>query len=238
LTVTRACGELRSALGVYVLGAIVPADRDAVDSHLASCADCRDQLADLAGLPALLRRIPPDEVESLLSDGDADRGNTMPEGLLASLLTRAAKRKRNRRLAKVAAAVLVAAGIGTMYVALGTTPRHPVPTALPGAVTVSGSSPGDHVSATIRYAGRPWGVQLSVQVTGVAAGTTCVLEVTGSGGLESEAGSWTVAAGDGDSWYAASASVPVTDVRGFVVMDGAKALVRVDVPRSVATQGS
>ena len=51
------CAEARLSLGVYVLGAIDPAERALVDSHLAGCRDCRDELAGLAGIPALLSRV-------------------------------------------------------------------------------------------------------------------------------------------------------------------------------------
>jgi anti-sigma factor RsiW len=54
MTGSRACAEIRLELGVYVLGAIEAADRSAVDAHVAWCADCRGELADLAGLPRLL----------------------------------------------------------------------------------------------------------------------------------------------------------------------------------------
>jgi anti-sigma factor RsiW len=47
---------VRALLGVYVTGAIAPADRPVVLRHLASCERCRDELAGLAGLPGLLRR--------------------------------------------------------------------------------------------------------------------------------------------------------------------------------------
>src|ERR1022692_2946433 len=56
-----ACRDIRQALGVYVVGAIDPAERAAVDSHLSSCLDCREELAGLAGLPALLGRVPASE---------------------------------------------------------------------------------------------------------------------------------------------------------------------------------
>jgi anti-sigma factor RsiW len=36
------CAQVRPELGVYVLGAIAPADRAMVDRHLASCPRCRD----------------------------------------------------------------------------------------------------------------------------------------------------------------------------------------------------
>ena len=52
------CNEVRQALGVYVLGAIDPAERSIVDAHLPHCLDCREELAGLAGLPALLGRVP------------------------------------------------------------------------------------------------------------------------------------------------------------------------------------
>ena len=45
-------------LGVYVLGAIAPADRAVVSRHPASCPRCREEVAGLTGLPALLRKVP------------------------------------------------------------------------------------------------------------------------------------------------------------------------------------
>jgi anti-sigma factor RsiW len=47
-----------------VLGAIEPADRAVLERHLGGCPRCRAELASLAGLPALLRRVP--EAETVL----------------------------------------------------------------------------------------------------------------------------------------------------------------------------
>src|SRR5437016_6235246 len=52
------CAGIRPLRGVYLTGAIAPADRAVAVRHLAACADCRAELAGLAGLPALLRRPP------------------------------------------------------------------------------------------------------------------------------------------------------------------------------------
>ncbi len=52
------CAGIRPLLGVYLTGAIAPADRAVMVRHLAACADCRTELAGLAALPALLRRPP------------------------------------------------------------------------------------------------------------------------------------------------------------------------------------
>jgi predicted lipoprotein with Yx(FWY)xxD motif len=50
------CAGVRSLLGVYLTGSIHPADRAVVVRHLASCAICRAELADLSALPGLLHR--------------------------------------------------------------------------------------------------------------------------------------------------------------------------------------
>ena len=55
-----------------MLGAIDPAERTQVDEHLATCPDCREELASLAGLPALLRRVPTAEAERLAVADPAD----------------------------------------------------------------------------------------------------------------------------------------------------------------------
>jgi hypothetical protein len=68
------CPEVRLSLGVYVLGAIDPAERALVDSHLATCRDCRDELAGLAGLPALLARVGTEEAIALSADEPAPLG--------------------------------------------------------------------------------------------------------------------------------------------------------------------
>jgi anti-sigma factor RsiW len=66
------CGEARISLGVYVLGSIDPAERSLVDAHLSTCQDCRDELAGLAGLPALLARVSIEEVLAMSEDAPAE----------------------------------------------------------------------------------------------------------------------------------------------------------------------
>ena len=51
------CTDARLSLGVYVLGAIDPAERALVDAHLATCRDCRDELAGLAGPVGIDREV-------------------------------------------------------------------------------------------------------------------------------------------------------------------------------------
>jgi predicted lipoprotein with Yx(FWY)xxD motif len=68
------CAGIRPQLGVYLTGAIAPADRVVVVRHLTACDGCRAELAGLAGLPALLRRPP---VQVAAQDLPAD--DTVPD---------------------------------------------------------------------------------------------------------------------------------------------------------------
>ena len=47
----------------YVLGALDPADRRAFEDHLRTCDACRAAVAELAGMPGLLRMVPADEAD-------------------------------------------------------------------------------------------------------------------------------------------------------------------------------
>ena len=70
------CADTRQALGIYVLGAIDPDERALVDAHVAGCRECREELAGLAGLPALLSRVDADEIGRIFladADPEADR---------------------------------------------------------------------------------------------------------------------------------------------------------------------
>src|SRR5271156_2785811 len=107
------CSEVRHALGVYVVGAIDPAERAIVDAHLPHCLDCREELAGLAGLPALLGRVPYADAERLaLGDEELEEA---PAELLDALLAQVSSRRRARRwrgIAVAAAAAIIAVGGG------------------------------------------------------------------------------------------------------------------------------
>jgi len=215
------CAHTRHLLGVYLLGAIEPAGRAAVDRHLARCAECRAELAGLAGLPAMLGRVPAAEVDQ--------PGEPVPSRLLPGLLCGTASARRGRRwrglvLAAVAVVLATALGVGV--------PRaldaRPVPG--PGRwLAVSARSGQTLASATVAYAARDWGTALDVRVRHVPAGTVCQLWVTTAGGQRAEAGSWTIAAGAQRAWYPASTGFAAASLRGFAITTGQRTLVRLPV---------
>ena len=104
-----ACAGVRSQLGVYLTGSILPADRAVVVRHLVSCAACRAELADLAGLPGLLRR------PACQDAAEAPGPDRLPhEAQLSRLMRGMARRRRRRRvlLALTVSGLVVLAGTG------------------------------------------------------------------------------------------------------------------------------
>lgn len=225
------CGEARRALGVYLLGAISPADRSAVGRHLAGCADCRDELAWLASLPGLLDHVPAADLAWLSVGEDVLAGGAGLPPDRGSPLDRPARRPRRRRwhgLIVTAAVTAIAAGGAVAGSRVLYPPaRRPAAPALPSGTTVRGSNPRTGAGAAVRYAPQPWGLELDVRVSRIPAGTTCELEVINSRGREVPAGGWMTAGGGG--WYPASSPFSASAIRGFAVTSGGKVLVSIPI---------
>lgn len=219
------CAQTRLELGVYLLGAIEPAQRTLVERHLAACQACRAELSDLAGLPSLLRRVPADAVRQLLAD-DTVQGTPQPP--LTALLGRMTAIRRRRRVLTVAAVVItgvtVASGMQALHAA---TPRSPAAAAQARAVTVQATNPITGDWAAVRYTAQSWGTELEVSITGVASGTRCQLLVTGWGGQKVVAGGWYFTASQHAIWYPASVPLQAPSVRSFEIASGGKVLVTI-----------
>jgi predicted anti-sigma-YlaC factor YlaD len=217
------CGEIRQALGVYILGAISPADRSTVERHLARCAGCRAELAGLAALPGRLGSVPAADMTRLAgaeraAAGRGERPHAVPLQTLLDRSARIRRRQRWRRLAVAAAAVLVVGGAavaGSRGLYSPATPKSAA--AGPWAATVTGNDPQTGMSATVEYRSRPWGLALQVQVSGISPGTRCELQIVDASGQDVPAGGWMVAVGHAWAWYPASSALAAADVRGFLI---------------------
>ncbi|MFG2006559.1 anti-sigma factor family protein [Spirillospora sp. NPDC048911] len=202
------CGELRGSLGVYVLGAIDPAERNQLETHLEACPSCRDELAGLAGLPALLGRVTESQIAQVAGP---------PEELLDSLLARAAAERKSSwkrsfgggaRLwapLAVAAAVLLAIGAlagvriagglddGERPVAIRTvTPTPPPPTKPAKAEEISAKSPDRTLEAHLMLLKKRWGTAVEIYLRGVPKGASCRLYAVAKDGRRDMLGSWYV----------------------------------------------
>jgi hypothetical protein len=220
------CRDIRQLLGVYVVGAIDPAERAVVDAHLADCWACTEELGGLAGLPALLGRVPLADAEKLSEGGyglpDMDEP---PAELLNGLLRRVTARRRNRiwrSVLALAAAVAIAAG-GTAGVLHALQPSGPADTTQD---VVRASSAG--VAGQVHYSATPWGgTTMRIAVMGIRQGTVCEFWVVDAAGRWSVAGTWTMGPGYGEHWYSESSPVDAPSVHGFKITSAGKTLLEI-----------
>jgi len=214
----------RSQLGAYALGALEPDEVQEVDEHLATCAECRTELAELEEMKEFLGEVPP---EAFL-EGPPEGGELLLQRTLREVRetavepapAEAAPTKRSRPWLLVAAAVVLVAGALAGGVAIGRqTASEPedVPVAGSKQVTASDVATGTTMATTVEpRAGWSW---VQVQITGLKAGAECQMVVTDKAGKTWIAGSWVVsekAAHDG-SKFGGGVLVPLNQVRSVEI---------------------
>jgi hypothetical protein len=229
------CTDARLSLGVYVLGAIDPAERALVDAHLVTCRDCRDELAGLAGLPALLARVNPDEISRIRADDTVRAGSYAgaddrpPGELIGTVLDLAEARRRRTRwrfLASAAAVVAIAGGLFGGLSSITTTRTVAIPVS-PGDThweTVEATSAVTGASASVAYSHEMWGDAFEVLVDHIPVGTTCQLWVVHPNGTRTQVASWTTAKDEGNVWYSGSLAATAQPISKFQITAGHKVL--------------
>jgi anti-sigma factor RsiW len=218
------CAEARIALGVYVLGTIDPAEQALVDTHLDGCDACLAEMAELADLPALLALVPAEEAIG------AGKVAEPPAPALATVHDLSAARRQRRWLARAGAVAAAAVVIGAASfggVKLATSPAGPsAGVAAPDPHDVFGAPIGawqtgytsaGEVTATVAYRPMGWGTQLAAKIAGLPLNTPCQLWVVEGNGTRVQAGGWDTDANEGTVWYPASAPVPATVIKSFVI---------------------
>jgi Putative zinc-finger len=120
----------------YVLGSLDAEERRHYEAHLSTCARCREAVAELTGMPALLALLDPDEVAAL-DEASPELPQPPPE-LLDSLLAKVSWRdRRRRRLSWTMAAATAAAAAVVIAVLVGIHPSSSVPSGAPPATSAS-----------------------------------------------------------------------------------------------------
>jgi anti-sigma factor RsiW len=237
MTQTWDCAETRISLGVYVLGAIDRAERALVDAHLATCRDCKDEVAGLAGLPALLARVNSDEVSPIGTDEAVTADEPAPAKLVGTVLNLAPERRRRTRrrptrwryAAAAAAVVVIAGGLFGGLRSLASPATSPTAVAFsPGPASwdwARGVSQTTGESASVAYAAERWGTVFAAQVRGIPTGTTCQLWVVHPDGTRTGVAAWTTAGDEGHVWYWGSMPNSTRDISHFEITAGNKLLV-------------
>ena len=210
--------DLRLALGAYVLGALEPTERAEVAAHLEDCARCRAELAELAPLPGLLRRLTPEEARTAVEP--------VPMGPLTRAVAVAARRRRVRRWRLVAAAatLVVVGGIGASVVVQYQGGNSAVQT-----ISATDQSTGIHALAVLRETAS--GTEIALTMQGVRSGEHCRLVAIARDGRREVSGSWR-AAYDGNVVVNVATDLEPDQLAGLQVSTLAgRPLVNIPVPR-------
>lgn len=212
---------LRTSLGAYLLGALDPADRAEIETHLADCPPCREDLASLAGLPGLLGRLT--LAEAVATASPAETADLPGQQLLNRALTELRRRRHSQRrrwLAGAAAAVLIAA----VAAVTGTSQSH-APAGTAGGQVIAATDPTTRVHATATLHGEPAGTEITLRLSGVTPGLHCQLIAVAADGRREVASSWR-ATYHGQADVTGTTALPVAELASLQVVttDGTRLL--------------
>lgn len=200
----------------YVLGALAPGERRDFEAHLGTCADCRAAVADLAGVPGVLRAVPAAQAQALVGPDVpvADAGaDVVPVARLAD----AARRRRGRRrlaLVGAAAALVVLGGAAGSAVTAATAPRPPVVASDARSVALSAVG-GSGVTADLTLVPAGWGTRLDWTCAYEAAELPVgvyELVLVGDDGARSVVATWTSTGERQASGLGASSALPLDGI--------------------------
>ena len=205
----------------YVLGSLSSDDRHDFEAHMAQCPACRDAVADLSGVPALLSRLDRAEVAAMNESGPESATPEMSPELLPSLLATVRWRRRRTRVvtwvASSAAAVVL--GIGVLVGVQGYATTHPQ------QVTAS-SAPMAQVgttllTSTVQLSSQHWGTSINLSCVCLAPlnahHDTLAMVVVGRDGSQSRLATWVAVPGH-TATPAASISTPVDQIAAVQVV--------------------
>jgi hypothetical protein len=183
------------SLGVYVLGAADTGERQELEAHLPACPACRAELTRLAPLPGLLAGIP----ESMRDTARSPGGQARSPGRQAWRPGRVVRYggTRLRRAAGAVACLAAAAVTAGFWLSSGSGGPHA------GDLTLAGTNPATHVSATATLTATSWGTSIQLQVRGLPENVECRLVVRSRTGQTEVSGVW-------DAWENGPVSIPAS----------------------------
>jgi len=219
--------EVRILLGAFVLGGLDIDDRNTVDAHLAACAECRTELAGMAPIPALLRRLPSAERAggpAAEHDSGSGGGPSLDELLRRVRAERRSTRgTRRRRVAAVAASLVLCTGIGLAV-------SQPFAGAPPRPSTAVVAAAGTSITGRATLTAKPWGTSLAVTLDNLRGSGPFALEVVSFDGTTERAAAWSSTPTTKVDVVGAS-SIPTDAIDAIRVVDRDGQLLAVTHPR-------
>ncbi len=172
----------------YVLGSLSAADRREFEGHLANCPQCRNAVAEISGVPALLSQLDGNCVAAI---NDSDTEPPPPAHLLPALLAEVQRRRRRTRLMTWTASAAAAAvlGIGVLIGIGSSTTPSPHPDAVPMAQIGTTA-----LASTVAVRDESWGSYIDLSCVCLAPMNahhdTLALVVVGRDGSQTRLATW------------------------------------------------
>jgi putative zinc finger protein len=218
-------------VGAYALGLLEPADQRVFENHLAGCASCASELAELSGMRDLLTGVEPAQ------PAEAE----LEAAQVTSLVHRRARAQRRRlrwqaTLGAAACAALAAGGVATGLLASGGQSSQQAVPHVTG-VRHTATDPQTGATATVGLVAKPWGTQITLDLAKVRGPLECQLVAVSATGQRRVVAGWFVPpAGYGVPGHpahlvvAGGTSIPPKDLSTFVVtVKGGGTLVTIPV---------
>jgi anti-sigma factor RsiW len=208
----------------YVLGSLSAGDRREFEAHLAGCPACREAVAGLSGVPALLSQLSRDDVAAI----DQSSASQVSPQLLPSLLDTVHRRRRRIRIttwaASAAAAVVLGVGVLVGVHAYVTTYTQPTTTSAQPMAQVGTTL----LTSTISVSSQHWGTSINLQCFCLAPPDahhdTLALVVVGRDGSQTRLATWVAAPGRTAS-PAGSIATPIDQIASVRVVSADSGLV-------------
>jgi len=203
----------------YVLGSLSAAQRREFEDHMATCLSCRDAVADLSGMPALLSQLDRGDVAAMNHSDPAPAQPDLSPGLLPSLLATVSWRRRRTRVAGWLAAAAVLLGVAVF---VGVRAYSPAPAQQVAASAQPMAQVGTTLLAsTVQLSSQHWGTSINLNCVCLAPPTahhdTLAMVVVGRDGSRTKLATWVAEPGH-SATPAGSISAPVEKIAAVQVV--------------------
>lgn len=202
----------------YVLGSLSAAQRREFETHMAHCPACREAVADLSGVPALLSQLDREEVAAIDESGPAPE---MSEELLPSLLATVRWRRRRTRVvtwvASAAAAAVLAIGVFVGLEGWSSTPAQQVTASAEPMAQVGTTL----LTSSVQVTNQHWGTSINLKCVCLAPlnahHDTLAMVVVGRDGSQTRLATWVAVPGHTAN-PAGAISTPVDQIAAVQVV--------------------
>jgi anti-sigma factor RsiW len=208
--------------GAYVLGSLSATDRRDFEAHMADCPSCRQAVAELSGMPALLSQLNRNDVAAINESDHTSVGPEISPELLPSLLATVRWRRRRTRLMTwtAAAAAAVVLAISVLVGVAGRSPTSPPLQATASALPMAqvGTT---LLASTVSLSRQQWGTHIALKFVCTAPvdahHDTVALVVVGRDGSQSRLATWVAIPGH-TATPTGSVSTPVDQIAAVQVV--------------------